>query len=372
MKKINQFWKISQHLRGIAIIYVIAGHLIQNLLISRSSLDIPSSFYIFSNDKWMVFHGFVHPAVPIFFFLAGYFMISLPPSWMAIWKGLRKLLYPYLFWSLVSLLMTWILGYGMELTTFLLQLVQGQVLVYWFIFLLMQYYLVLKFLIFSVRNYPKLSLVISFIVQIIILIINYNIWFRFIGGEWAFGGYKAILARAFFPNYIFCVVSGMLVKQYPDVFKKIINKKFTTLLIIIVFIISIVSTRNEILWIFRDLSLKTDYNFVLKMWTTMGTWKASNFIYSVSSVLVLVLIGQVWLPSSKILVKLGSYAYTIYLTHMFFEIFFSGILKHIYQPLLGNVFGFIILFILVIVPPILFAEFVKNYLPKLSLILLGD
>lgn len=374
MKKLNQIWKVMRDLRGIAIFFVVFAHCSIRILIARNiESDLLPNSYVFPNEFWIIFHDLSSFCVPLFFFLAGNFLGNLPDSSKVIWKGLRKLLYPYLFWSICYFVMTWIKGYGgLSVLDFLSRLIKGNISIYWFIFLLMQYYLVAKWLSAAVRKWPWRSLIFAFMVQMGIMIWNYSSWFTFLESKGAGGTSDLFFSLSFAPNFVFYVVAGMWARQYPDQIKTVLQNKQARIVIIGMFIVGIVFVTNEILWMYHELYLTLNMDLISSLLIVFAQWKISIFLCSVSTILMLLLLGQLWLPSSKALLQLGTYAYTIYLTHMFLADPIYSILKHVYPSLLVNVGGFLIYLVLMLTAPILFAKFVKRFLPRFSIFLLGD
>ena len=174
----NQLWKELRDLRGVAIIGVVVAHSAIRILIARSGAgEMNSRSHLFLNGFWEVCHDLMSYSVPLFFFISGHFLGDVPSSWMAVWHRVRRLLYPYLFWSICYFFVTWIRGRGeVTVSGFLIELAQGRVSVYWFIFLLMQYYVLAKWLSPAVRRWPRRTLTLALLLQIGVSIWNYLVW----------------------------------------------------------------------------------------------------------------------------------------------------------------------------------------------------
>ncbi|HOT47087.1 MAG TPA: acyltransferase family protein [Spirochaetota bacterium] len=108
MKKLNQLWKVLPNLRGLAIICVIIAHSSLSVLIARNvESTLLLDYYILPNEFWVVIDELPAFCVPLFFFLAGHFLGNSFETWKAVWNGLQKLLYPYLFYCFCYFAVSW-------------------------------------------------------------------------------------------------------------------------------------------------------------------------------------------------------------------------------------------------------------------------
>jgi len=376
MKKLNQLWKVLPNLRGLAIICVIIAHSSLSVLIARNvESTLLLDYYILPNEFWVVIDELPAFCVPLFFFLAGHFLGNSFETWKAVWNGLQKLLYPYLFYCFCYFAVSWRLGFGnngLGVKEFLLFLIQGKVSVYWFIFLLIQYYALAKWLSAAVKIRPLISMVCAFILQMGVTVWNYISWFNFLDSKGTMAGSDLFFPLSFAPNFIFFIVAGMWVKQYPQHLKTLLQNKPARIAITAGCVIGAVAVLCETVWSYHELRYSLKMNLISSILLTPSQWTISLFVFAVAIILMLLVVGQSWLPSSKTVSRIGTYAYTIYLTHMFLADPIYWILKHMYPPLLVDIGGFIIHFGLMLTVPIIFAKFIKKYLPRFSIILLGN
>ncbi len=376
MKNQNQLWKVLPNLRGLAIICVIIAHSSLSVLIARNVENtLPSGCCILPNEFWIVFDELPAFCVPLFFFLAGHFLGNSFDTWKAVWNGLKKLLLPYLFYCFCYFAVSWRMGFGnngLGVKEFLLYLIQGKISVYWFIFLLIQYYALAKWLSAAVKHRPMISMVCAFILQMAVTVWNYISWFNYLNVKGAMDGSDLFFPLSIAPNSLFFVVAGMWVRQYPRHLKRLLQNKPARIAITAGCIIGAVAVICEAVWAYHELHYSLRMDLISSILFAPSQWTISLFVFSVSIILMLLFVGQSWLPSSKAVVRIGTYAYIIYLTHMFLADPIYWILKHLYPPLLLDLGGFIIHLVLMLTIPILFSKVVKKYLPRFSTILLGN
>lgn len=161
-------------IRGLAIALVALAHACISMLAAEVSAEPGSSltpvlfgaWQVASFPKSMILE-LCRCAVPLFLFLAGYFMQSTPGSWKAIWISCRKLLLPLATWSLAGLAFSWRKGVGgWGPAEFFCRLASGKTQTgYFFIVLIIQFYALSKWLLPMMRKRPGTTLFLSFALQ---------------------------------------------------------------------------------------------------------------------------------------------------------------------------------------------------------------
>ncbi len=256
-------------------------------------------------------------AIPAFLFVSGFFIAYTSRgkesalSWKVVRTRITNLLIPYLIWSIVFFIATFIdscletcqadtpLNYLVKLLT------GGAIRTFWYVPLIIQFYLLAPFLVPLAKNRWKLALFIGVISQSIIILITY---LGFMGMPVP-KIIEKFFTTVFFPRDIFYFIIGIVVGFNFSSFKKWLVRVRWALFV--VWIASIVLTLMEAEWIFRQ-GEKVYYLGHVRG----GYFTLPMTIYVISFIFTFLAFEKVSLPYSKIVLQLGRRSYGIFLMHM--------------------------------------------------------
>ncbi len=271
-------------LRGIAIIGVIIIHSSGNgYAFKASSLDFIGT---------VVLREFVNFAVPLFIALSGFFLANKKfetnqDYWKFIKKQISRVLIPYLLWSLLYSIVNFQKGEGINVIVYKYFTFQSCGPMY-FIFLIIQYYLLLPIL---KKMANRKGLIVSMIISLLSCILIF--YFR----HFTDFNLPLVVYGGFFPTYLVFFVLGLYLRN---------NKvKYTTQklipFIVAFFILSCIET--YLLYLkFNDIR------------NAVNGEKIGSFLYAIA--FVMLFFRNVKLRNLPMMTYTGEISFGIYLSHI--------------------------------------------------------
>ncbi|MCI0520597.1 MAG: acyltransferase [Chloroflexi bacterium] len=176
-------------------------------------------------------------AIPAFVFVSGFFIAAATGrsqrtvSWQVIWARLRKLLIPFLIWSLLIVALDYLQGKRLPVDRLLVALVTGQVEgPYYFVPMLAQLLLMAPFLVPAARARGKTTLAAAALAQVVFLLMRYLL---ILGIDIPALRPLALLTRSFlFTSQVFWFVFGLTAGLHLGEFKAFIRRWRIFLLIL--------------------------------------------------------------------------------------------------------------------------------------------
>jgi surface polysaccharide O-acyltransferase-like enzyme len=244
--------------------------------------------------------------VPAFFFVSGFFVSYAaldkrnPLNFAFVWKRIKTLLIPYLFWSIVLIGGNILQGISHSPLEYLILILStGVVQSFWFVPALCYCYLISPILVRLVEWNWKLILVISGLIQLIPVAINY---LGYSGIDLPWIGFISKFSPTWSPfQWIFFFTFGISAGFHIQGFIKWLFK-YKTLLFILVLLTGLLNI------------LESDY--LLR--STLENWGAysGTITYNLyASSVILWFLALVVVPFSNQLARLGVRSYGIYLLH---------------------------------------------------------
>lgn len=311
-------------IRGLAILLVVLAHSVIGMLAAEVTLapvtslspDVLGLWQLASVPKSVILE-LCRCAVPLFLFLAGYFMLSTPRSWKAIWNSCRKFLLPLLTWSLVGWAFSWRKGAGgWSLADFLVKVVSGQAQAgYFFIVLIIQCYVLAKWLVPAMGKKPILVLAAAALIQLATHAYDYLILAGELGiiapADWAvrIGTFPEFL----FPRFLLSFSLGIWAAQSSQRFRHVIVNRFPAVVACSILAALLVVLERGML--FRQafqLRGMTEFGATCLSWVE---WKASTALWSIAALFLCFGWFQRRIPMKSFLDILGKYSFQIFLLH---------------------------------------------------------
>ncbi len=332
--------KIMLPLRGFAILCVVLAHASITMLAAEVSLAgglIPFSPTVgrwevaaFPKSMALEFSRF---AVPMFLFLAGYASLSMPRTWKAVWSISRKLLAPMLFWSLVALAISWRKGSGgWSLEEFIIRLATGKAQIgFFFILLVVQYYVLARWLVPAVGKRPVLVLLVSFALQFATQVYDY----LYLAGNLGFISSAEWLRKAgsfpefLFPRFIGSYVLGIWAATYSKKFRDFVTSRFGAICLAGAIAAAFLVLERGLLFYYARRVLGLDpYGATALSWVE---WKFSSTLWTFLATLMLVGAFLKRVPVKSFLEYLGKNSLHIFILH--------GIILEVLTMVLYKYFG---------------------------------
>lgn len=284
-------------LRGIAIIAVVAIHASGSIF---SSGNVSFDNLIF--NAFLLYRQSLNFAVPAFLFISGYWISnkkveSLEEYRQFLTQRLKRVVVPYLFWSIMILSIEATITQVFDIQEILFKLLTGRATgPYYFIILIVQFYMLTPIL-QRINKNPH-----GFI---LILFINFiSLSFSYITRLY-FGSFFSSLSVYAMPFYTWIIFYefGILYRNF-DRYE--ISKQIATLIAIsIVFALIISFFEAKIILIKYD-----------NLAFAISTVKFSSFLYSGCFITGFLYIRQKVSKWSNLIVSLGNYSFGIYLMHI--------------------------------------------------------
>jgi hypothetical protein len=299
--------------------------------------------------------------LPCFLFISGFFVSVVSRSqkssvsWQWVFTTARRLLIPYLIWSLASFAINWLQSclstctvqtLGQYVTMLLTGKAQEP---YWYVVLICQFYLLSPWLVSLAKTHPKLLLFMGAFAYICGVIVVY------LGLFVEVPDYLYLLAYgSYFPRDVIYFVFGIIFGFHLTAIQQWLARFKWYLLILLIF--SAILSLIEAEVIYRILG--GGYNYLYHVGTGNATVPMTIYIFSF--ILCFFAFEKVDYPFSKILShQLGPKSYGIYLIHPIFIQLVPKIFYHIapwllayqilYQPaLIISGLGFPLLFMTVV------------------------
>lgn len=288
-------------MKGIAIIGVIAIH------VTGSSYGYEDTSLTFNTT--VIWRQFVNFSVPLFLTISGYFLASKKISdfnnyYSFIKKQIPRVIIPYCLWGILYIGLD--LLRGEEINNTIFKFLSFQISTpFYFIFLILQFYLLLPILKKLAKNKGGVivSALISFLSCLVIFYLRY----------FTNTHLPIIIYAGLFPTWMVFYVLGMYLKMN----KINVKSKILLLFFVISFILSLAET-YYIYGLFNDIA------------NSVTAVKISSFLYSISLVLLLFRLREKIISFPPFMVYLGQISFGLYLSHML--ILFT--LGYLLKPLL--------------------------------------
>ena len=323
-RKLKSLLQVFLPIRGLAILIVVAAHSAIALIAGQVSADPIGSLTPALLGIWQIaapgktaILELARCAVPLFIFLAGYHMARSPRSLRAIWNNSKKLLVPMSFWSLVAWAISWRAGTdGWSVGMFLKLLLSGRAqLGYFFIILIVQYFVLSRWLVPAMKNKPSVVLMYAVLVQLIVHAYDY---LYLLGDLRVIEAAEWIRRLGPFPEYLFprFIVSfsiGIWASLNTDQFKRITEKHILTLAVLAAISVSLLFLEYGLVFRRSYFVLgSTVFEATSRAW---GEWKVSTAVWSIVAIFFILGMCRRWLPLRKLLEELGKNSYQILLLH---------------------------------------------------------
>ena len=322
-KSVKPLWKVLLPLRGIAIVLVVVGHCA--ILLGVQSLDECKSrglsFTIgeqfdFPSPIYAAFLEAARAAVPLFLFLCGHFIATRNLSTTAVWRVSRKLIYPFVFWSLVAWAISWRRGSGgWSLSEFLIRLYSGEAqLGYYFIVLVIQYYLLAALLVSMSRRYPVGVVFTALFVQAAVQLYDYWYLYSEVLQKIAAAGPGGPFPEYWFPRFLLPVSMGVWAGLHPQKTLALLSGRFCMIALgaVVAFLLMMLEAGAICAMVERGGAEGNPRTAFLQ---SVAAWKISTTVWSVLAILLVLGASLRWMPRYGLLERLGKEAYTIFLLH---------------------------------------------------------
>lgn len=332
------------HLNGMAILATVLNHSQGWVLIAMflwtnryRQVEVPNFDQVGSLSYYfMRFIGqFVLYAIPSFIFISGYFMAFAigPKQGRSVWKGILYriifLLVPYLIWASTLVADEVLLGRSQGLLGIIsIFMTTTDETPLYFVPLLIQFYLLAPFIVPMAKKQWKSVLLIALVIQLFSQIIQYA---SALGIRSPF--LPASIPNWFFPRHVFWFVSGVVIGQNTEFFKKrVLRLKWVFLALTIIFFIA-----GFIEWEIIFISIR---HFIARLETILAGMYAASFILSFLA------FSELNTPFSEGIQRIGGESYGIYLVHVPAQEYVSRLIYHIAPSFLAYPLPlFIIVFI---------------------------
>jgi peptidoglycan/LPS O-acetylase OafA/YrhL len=306
-----------------------------------------SYYYLRAIEQFVVF------SIPAFLFVSGYF-VSVATSrdqgtlgWDVVWSRIKYLLVPYLIWSIVALVLTYLENGALTIQDLVLGLLLGNSNeAMYYVPLLTQFYLISPLLVIFARRNWKLFITVAAIIQLIAILLAYP---TFLGLDIPNAQeYGRLIPKWFFPARILWFSLGIAFGLNITQFKPFINRYGRVFLAIAVLCIPIGMIEWEL---YFGLSGESWLNH---RETIMDTLYSLAFIFGFLGI-------QRTIPSAARLGKLGVKSYGIYLTHAILIVVAARAIYHLAPRLLASqVVLQLILFTMGLGGPLIMMEIVNR------------
>lgn len=288
VKKRNTYY---DSLKGIAIVGVVFIHVLN---------------YKQNIDFQIVFRQFINFSVPLFLAISGFFMVdtkinTFPEYLVFLKKRIPRVYYPYLVWSVVFIVLSYLLNGSISIKEQLIKLLTFQTnSIFYFVALIIQYYILFPVL----KKYLGKKLVVFSLISSMVCTILLFLY-QYISQK----ELPLIIYAGNFITWILFFVLGMYLKNNRIPIKRI----YIFILTLLAFLASCFETYLRI-------------DFGENIPNAVTAVKLSSFLYSAC---VIVLVLNFKLFNKPFLSDLGKVSYAVYLNHLLFLIILSIIFNYI-------------------------------------------
>lgn len=323
-RQLMNLLQIFLSLRGFAILMVIMAHVaisfiaaechfnpekgLTPLVFNYWQLISPNNFFILEISR---------AAVPLFLFFAGYHLARSLQTWKSIWNNTKNVLIPMLFWGFISWGISWRKGVnGYSIEQFLYLLITGKIqLGYYFIILIVQFFILSKWIIVLIREKPFLAITGAAAIQLSTHIYDYVIFANKLsiiqGFHW--GDNYGLFPECLFPRFILSFSIGAWASLNLNRFKRITDERF-----LLLGFLSLLGTLMLMLetGIIFGYSLNTlNVNAFEAASNAWGEWKITTALWSIVAILLIISVFRRIIPFKKTLEVYGKHSYQILLLH---------------------------------------------------------
>jgi membrane-bound acyltransferase YfiQ involved in biofilm formation len=370
--------------RGLAMCFVVAAHASIGLIAAELTLDPQGAVGPMVFGLWQiaapvkfVILELSRCAVPLFLFLAAYHLARSPRTWQAIWNNGKRLVIPMAFWSLVGWALSWRKGAdGWSAVDFLKLFVSGRAqLGYYFIVLIVQFFVLARWLVPAIEKRPKLVLGFAFLIQLIVHAYDYLYLFGMLrlvaAPEWVLrlGPFPEFL----FPRFLLSFSLGIWASVNLDRFKEVTEKRLVLLgCLALVSSAAMIVETGLIFGVSHNFSGASIFAAASLAW---GEWKVSTAIWGIVALFFIIAVARRWLPLKNQLEALGKNSYGILLLHgMVLELLLLVGYKigpALHLPWYGIV-GVAVRLLLGLSIPLVITKAIRKWLPRpIQMLLLG-
>lgn len=357
----SKFIELAMIWRGLAIIGVVVEHAIGWGFTAMfwwtdryRPVTVPNFDQIGSTNYYIshIFEAFFAFCLPMFFLISGFFMQltfqSGGPAWGKIFKRIKRLVVPFLIWSVVMMLLNIIQGHRYSVLTFIFVIITGNsAAAFYFVPVLIQLYLLAPFIIDFLRKRPRLVLVSTALIQLFSVSLAYGVILNV--NTPVIKQLLLLNNGASVTNHIFWFTLGIAIGNY---FEKIDGRL------------------ERAKWLLLGLSVVSYILMFVEwdnIWRMSGeVWIARRFIpsahiYSFFFILTLLAFRDWKPPLPKLTAYLGSKSYGIYLVHALVMTIAAKIIYHIAPALLSaNLLYQLVLVSVGIAVPLLMMGFIAR------------
>jgi fucose 4-O-acetylase-like acetyltransferase len=314
-------------------------------------------------------------AVPLFLFITGYYMLSMPRTWKAVLSTCRRLVIPMGFWSLAGWAFSWRNGAnGWSILDFIAKLITGtSQLGYFFIVLIVQYYIISMWLVPAMAKKPRLVLMIVLSLQLAVHVYDYIYYLSQlriinpVGCILESGPFPEHL----FPRFIFSFALGIWAATSNKIFKKILVDQFNTISFITIVTALLLALERGIIFSYgwKQLGMNI-FDATAISWVE---WKASTTMWTIAAIFFFPALFHRRIPLENILKYLGKNSFFIFLLHgMVMQIIMMIMYKYCIHMHFYGFIGTFLIFAIGIGAPVLIVKLLQRYTPSfIRALLLG-
>jgi fucose 4-O-acetylase-like acetyltransferase len=371
--------------RGFAMCLVVAGHAVIGMIAAELTLRADPVSAVHLLGRWQiaapgktVILELCRAAVPLFLFLAAYHQARSPRSWKAIGTNSRKLLVPMAFWSLEAWAMSFRKpGEGWSVLQFLQLFVSGQAqLGYYFLILLIQYFVLSRWLVPAVEKRPIAMLAGAAGIQLLVHAWDYLYLFGSLGAAGLPGRVAVIgpFPEFLFPRFLLAFTFGIWASLNVDRFKSFTEKRLALLGVLAAAAAVLMLAETGLIFhaSFSDMQ-QGIFEAASLAWSE---WKLSTAFWGILFGLFVIAAARRWLPLQKGMEEIGKSSYAILLLHGIVQEFLM-LLGYKYGHALPvpwyGATGVFLRFALGLLVPILLARGIRRWLPRpLQVLFLGS
>jgi len=368
--------------RGFAILLVVMAHAVimmlaaENIRAPGTSLtpELWGIWQLASPVKSIVLE-LCACAVPIFLFLSGFYTIAAPQSWKAIWSSCRKLLLPMITWSLLAWAISWRKGAGWSIMKFLGLLLSGKTQTgYFFIVLIIQFYILSRWLVPAMKKHASRILFFAILLQLATHLYDYVYLLAQLGiipQIWLIakiGPFPEFL----FPRFMVAFTLGVWASQANQPFRNIIQDQFPVVLFATTLAAAILVFERGLLFRHAFVVLeRSEFEATAISWVG---WKLGTALWTISAIFLVLGWFQKRIPIRSLLDKLGKYSFQIFLLHgMILDFVRSLVYKYLHAMKFYGLTGCLVLLTAGIAGPIILTAIIQKWMPaRLRAFMLGS